>query len=154
MPTLGKLQNQRTFRLAAPLQTSGRERVKRPELLRQCRAAWATDPAGTTLIPDTDALHFTLTGPPGSGKNELVYQLAEDLGAPLFVIQGHEELTPEDLALTLVPSSAEDSKSHLLAIIVVQFLRQNSDCLKYYSDSSRALEAPNAFPASLDQNKP
>jgi MoxR-like ATPase len=43
-------------------------------------------------------LHFSLIGPPGVGKNELVYELARITKSPLHIMQGHEELTPEDLA--------------------------------------------------------
>jgi MoxR-like ATPase len=46
-------------------------------------------------------------GPPGVGKNELVYKLAQDLGLPLYVMLGHEEFTPEDLSLVLVPGDRQ-----------------------------------------------
>jgi MoxR-like ATPase len=43
------------------------------------------------------SLHFSLVGPPGVGKNELAYQLARETKLPLHILQGHEELTPEDI---------------------------------------------------------
>lgn len=55
-------------------------------LLARCAAAWAA------------GLHFSLVGPPGMGKNELVYELARQSRTPLWVVQCHEELAPEDLA--------------------------------------------------------
>ena len=55
-------------------------------LVRRTMAAWEA------------GLHFSLIGPPGIGKNELVYELARIAKAPLHIMQGHEELTPEDLA--------------------------------------------------------
>jgi MoxR-like ATPase len=39
-----------------------------------------------------------LTGPPGVGKNQLVYALARAERRPLYIVQGHEEVQPEDLA--------------------------------------------------------
>ena len=55
-------------------------------LIRRTMAAWEA------------GLHFSLIGPPGVGKNELVYELARITKTPFYIIQGHEELTPEDLA--------------------------------------------------------
>ena len=49
--------------------------------------------------------------PPGVGKNEIVYQLARELAAsenlPFYSIQGHEEMTPEDLSLLVVPDQSK-----------------------------------------------
>lgn len=39
-----------------------------------------------------------LIGHPGVGKNRLVYEIAREAASPLYVMQGHEDLTPEDLA--------------------------------------------------------
>jgi MoxR-like ATPase len=66
--------------------------VGRSDLIANCQAAWF----GHVGNP----LHFRLVGPPGVGKNELVYELARIRQQPLHVIQGHEELFPEDLACT------------------------------------------------------
>jgi MoxR-like ATPase len=47
------------------------------------------------------SLHFRVSGPPGVGKNELVYYLAREVERkPLYIMHGHEELTPEDIACT------------------------------------------------------
>ena len=43
-------------------------------------------------------LNFRLYGPPGVGKNALVYELAKILKKDLYIINGHEELGPEDVA--------------------------------------------------------
>lgn len=79
--------------LPEPDTLPARPLVGRDGLLRDCRAAWLAAPSETPL-------HFRLTGPPGVGKNEVVYALARAEGRPLFVLQGHEELMPEDLACT------------------------------------------------------
>jgi len=42
-----------------------------------------------------------LVGDPGVGKNRLVYELARQSGLSLYILQGHEEITPEDLACSL-----------------------------------------------------
>jgi len=61
------------------------------DVLSRCRSAWAA-------LPGCAPLHFRLVGPPGVGKNQLVYALARAEGKPLYIIQGHDELMPEDLA--------------------------------------------------------
>lgn len=68
--------------------------IGRDQEVTHCMAAWLNG-------EQQGALHFRLTGPPGVGKNELVYYLARDVERkPLYTIQGHEELTPEDIACT------------------------------------------------------
>lgn len=68
--------------------------VGREELVSQCIAAWLD-------LDGLGSLHFRLVGPPGVGKNELVYFLSREIEKkPLYVMHGHEELTPEDIACT------------------------------------------------------
>src|SRR5262249_38764008 len=59
---------------------------------------------------ETDSLHFRLEGSPGLGKNEIVYALARQLGMELYMIQGHDEMTAEDLAVLVVPAALDDSR--------------------------------------------
>jgi MoxR-like ATPase len=69
-----------------------------------CQVAWGTNKDCTELVDrEIPPLHFRLQGAPGLGKNEIVYELARRLNMPLYILQGHEELTPEDLALLLTP---------------------------------------------------
>lgn len=81
-----------TVLLPAPDPLPPRRFVGRRDLAARCQAAWFGDAR--------EALHFRLSGPPGVGKNELVYELAHARQQPLYIIQGHEELMPEDLACT------------------------------------------------------
>jgi MoxR-like ATPase len=71
-----------------------------------CHIAWGIDPDGTRLTEsEVPPLNFRLEGAPGLGKNEIVYELARRLRMPLYIVQGHEELAPEDLALLLTPDA-------------------------------------------------
>lgn len=83
--------------------------VGRREELRLCRAAFGIGSDGR-FDRNMTPLHFRLEGPPGVGKNEIVYQLArelaESMNIPFYSIQGHEEMTPEDLSILVVPDSA------------------------------------------------
>ena len=82
--------------------------IGRKEEISLCMAAWNYSSDGGKLLKDSfTPLNFRLEGPPGVGKNEIVYQMVKSLKKPLFIIQGHEELTPEDLALLLVPDAFE-----------------------------------------------
>lgn len=101
--------NDSGIRWAAPETLDSRHFVGRAEELQMCRIAWGVDPDGSRLLPMRSApLHFRLEGPPGLGKNEIVYKLARDLGIPLYIMQGHEEFTPEDLSLLLTPDPQAD----------------------------------------------
>lgn len=83
------------------------EFIGRTKELDLCRAAWGVDRGGKKFNERALPLHFRLEGPPGVGKNEIIYQVARGLAAsldiPFYMLQGHEEMTPEDLAITLVP---------------------------------------------------
>ncbi|NUR60751.1 MAG: AAA domain-containing protein [Catenulispora sp.] len=95
--------------LAEPAIVPDHPFVGREAELRICRVAWGTSPDGTKLADNgLQPLSFRLEGAPGMGKNEIVYQIARTLNKPLFIIQGHEELTPEDLALLLTPTPGAD----------------------------------------------
>ncbi|MEW6600798.1 MAG: MoxR family ATPase [Nitrospirota bacterium] len=71
----------------------GRERI-----IEKALAAW-------TCIDGTSPLNFRLYGPPGIGKNALVYELARILNKDLYIINGHEELGPEDIACSATMTS-------------------------------------------------
>lgn len=91
--------------------------VGREEIMRRCRAAWGIDPKSDQFPTDLHRLHFRLEGPPGVGKNEIAYHLARELATghdiPFYMIQGHEEMTPEDLAILLVPDPTASTASHM-----------------------------------------
>lgn len=97
------------FRLSPPFHIQSRKFIARSAELQQCFACWGIDGETKIMIDDLPPLNFRLEGPPGVGKNEIVYELARQLDRPLYVIQGHEELTPEDLALVLVPDAEESA---------------------------------------------
>jgi MoxR-like ATPase len=57
-------------------------------------AAWI---AGQNTLP----LSPVLVGEPGVGKNRIVYELARFTGRDLYLFQGHEDISAEDLACTV-----------------------------------------------------
>jgi hypothetical protein len=64
--------------------------VGREALIEKALAAWSA-------VDGSPALHIRLFGPPGSGKNSLVYELARILRKELYVIEGNDDLRVEDL---------------------------------------------------------
>lgn len=73
---------------------------------RECRtvlAAWLAQPGFTPMAP-------LLVGEPGVGKNRIVYELARLTSKSLYILQGHEDLTAEDLACGVRFSDDQDRK--------------------------------------------
>jgi len=66
-------------------------RVKEQNLIT---AAWLS---GSDHLP----MSPLLLGGPGVGKNRLVYELARTSGNELYIFQGHEDVTAEDLACSV-----------------------------------------------------
>ena len=64
-------------------------------IIEKAMAAWLT-------VDGLPSLNFRLYGPPGCGKNAIVYHLGRLLKKDLYVINGHAELGPEDIACTPV----------------------------------------------------
>lgn len=65
--------------------------VGREKELRLITAAWIAGRYTPPLSP-------LLVGEPGIGKNRLIYELARFSGRELFIMQGHEDVTAEDMA--------------------------------------------------------
>lgn len=65
-------------------------------------ASWI---AGDYSLP----LNPLLIGEPGVGKNRLIYELAQKTGRQLYIFQGHEDVTAEDLACTVRFSDRNNS---------------------------------------------
>lgn len=93
----------REIYLAQPISIPQRKLIGREQELLLCKAAWGVDAANNLREDVTNPLYFRLQGAPGVGKNEIVYELARQLNMELYVVQGHEEMTPEDLALVILP---------------------------------------------------
>jgi MoxR-like ATPase len=68
--------------------------VGREKEMELIMASWI---AGSHNLP----LSPVLVGDPGVGKNRIVYELARFTGRKLYIFQGHEDVTAEDLACTV-----------------------------------------------------
>jgi hypothetical protein len=65
--------------------------IGRKDLIEKTLAAWSA-------VDGTPPLHFRLFGPPGTGKNSLIYELARILDKDLYIIDGNDDLSVEDVA--------------------------------------------------------
>lgn len=72
-------------------------------VLRTVQAAWLQQPGMPPMAP-------LLVGPPGVGKNHIVYELARITGKRLWIFQGHEDVTADDIMCTVRISDDPDRK--------------------------------------------
>jgi MoxR-like ATPase len=64
-------------------------------------------------------LSVLLVGDPGVGKNRIVYELHKETGLPLYIMQGHEDLTAEDLACSVrFADGSKDRMDYVLSPLV------------------------------------
>ena len=87
-----------TVRLPPPAPLPATSLASRDDIIEKALAAW-------TMLGALPPLNFRFYGPPGVGKNAIVYELARILGKDLYIINGHEELGPEDIACTATITS-------------------------------------------------
>jgi Holliday junction resolvasome RuvABC ATP-dependent DNA helicase subunit len=87
-----------------------------PEL-RLITAAWI---AGDFSLP----MSPLLIGEPGVGKNRLIYELAQKTGSQLYIFQGHEDVTSEDLACSVRFSDQSGTvMDYMLSPLVTAMIR-------------------------------
>jgi len=82
--------------------------VGREKEMEMIMAAWIAGPQTLSLSP-------VLIGDPGVGKNRIVYELARFTNRELYIFQGHEDVTAEDLACTVRFS---DEKANLMEYVL------------------------------------
>jgi len=114
----------------------------REDELRMCRAAFGIADDWTDFDDTMEPLHFRLEGPPGVGKNEIVYEIARRLARgmkmPFYSIQGHEEMTPEDLSVLVVPESGASNNLALRASPLATALYEGG--MFFFDEINRAPE--------------
>jgi MoxR-like ATPase len=84
--------NGKTVAVPNPEEIPGDKFIGRREILIRALAAWSR-------IDGRYPLNFRLYGPPGVGKNAIVYELARKLKKDFYWLNGHEELNPDNIAI-------------------------------------------------------
>jgi len=86
--------------------------IGRDEILETCRKMWGLDEQWRPRNPPLEALPFRLEGAPGVGKNAIINEVVRRIrqgNSPnppsFFTIQCHEEMAPEDLAMSWGPAA-------------------------------------------------
>jgi MoxR-like ATPase len=72
--------------------------IGREIIIDKALAAWMS-------VGGSVPLNFRLFGPPGIGKNTIVYELSRILKKDIYIINGHDELGPEDIACSATMTS-------------------------------------------------
>jgi len=95
--------------------------VGREEEMKLITAAWIAGEGSLPLSP-------LLVGEPGVGKNRLVYELAHRTGRDLYIFQGHEDVTAEDLACSVRFSDDNSKTMDYVASPLVTAMHQGGIC--------------------------
>ena len=107
----------KTVYLSQPYQAPASEIVGRDQEMTQILAAWMCGSSSLPLSP-------LLLGEPGMGKNRIVYECARLCGKELYICQGHEDITAEDL-ICAVRFSDDPSKKmdYIVSPLVTAMIR-------------------------------
>lgn len=119
--TFIKINNKRV-QVSQPYKANVSALVGREQEMRKILAAWMCGNSGLPLSP-------LLLSEPGIGKNRITYEAAHVCGKDLFVFQGHEEVTSEDLICTVRFSDDADRKmDYILSPLATAMLQKNAIC--------------------------
>jgi Holliday junction resolvasome RuvABC ATP-dependent DNA helicase subunit len=90
--------------------------VGRETELQLITASWIAGDHSVPMCP-------LLISEPGQGKNRMVYELANKCGYPLYILQGHEEITSEDLVCSVrFSDSSNTMMDYILSPLVTAML--------------------------------
>jgi MoxR-like ATPase len=82
--------NNKTVQLSEPYEAVVSEIIGREQEMTKILASWMGANSGLPLAP-------LLVGEPGLGKNRIVYECTRMCSKKLYIFQGHEDVTAEDL---------------------------------------------------------
>lgn len=89
--------------------------------LGQLTAAWMAGEYALPMCP-------LLIGEPGTGKNRLIYEISRRTGRQLYIFQGHEDVTAEDLACTVRFSDNNNSVMDYILSPLVTAMNNGGIC--------------------------
>lgn len=112
---------EKSVQLSAPYQASLAGMVGRDTELKKILAAWMHGGKCPPLSP-------LLVGEPGLGKNRIVYECAKLCAKELYIFQGHEDVTAEDLICAVRFSDDPDKKMDYIASPLVTAMIRGGIC--------------------------
>ena len=89
--------------------------------LKMIFASWIATGIQPPLCP-------LLVGEPGVGKNRIVYELAKLAGLDLYIMQGHEDITAEDLACSVRFGDGESHRMDYVLSPLVTAMHRGAIC--------------------------
>lgn len=104
-----------------PIRDAVTELIGRDREMRLVTAAWMAGKHTPPLAP-------LLVGEPGLGKNRLIYELAYRTGRDLYILQGHEDVSAEDLACTVRFSDTAETKMDYVISPLVTAMHHGGIC--------------------------
>lgn len=111
-----KIRNKLVY-LSQPYQAPASEMVGREQEMTRILAAWM---GGSSSLP----LSPLLLGEPGVGKNRIIYECARLCARELYICQGHEDITAEDLICAVRFSDDPEKKmDYIVSPLVTAMLR-------------------------------
>jgi MoxR-like ATPase len=107
----------KSVHLRQPYRAPRSEMVGREQEMTRILAAWMSGSSSLPLAP-------LLVGEPGVGKNRIVYECARLCKKELYICQGHEDTTAEDLICAVRFSDDSDKKmDYIVSPLVTAMLR-------------------------------
>ena len=108
---------EKIIQLSSPYQARFGKLVGRESEMKKVLAAWMAASIFRPLSP-------LLIGGPGIGKNRIVYECARVTGKELYIFQGHEDVTAEDLVCAVRFSDDPAKKmDYIVSPLVTAMLR-------------------------------
>jgi len=116
IPSMTMIRN-KSVQVSLPYDAPVGEIVGRDREMREVLAAWMGGPGYFPLSP-------LLVGEPGLGKNRIVYECSRLCGKELYIFQGHEDVTAEDLICSVRFSDDPDRKmDYIVSPLITAMLR-------------------------------
>lgn len=113
--------NAKTVQLSQPYVAARNEMIGREREMKKLLAAWM---GGGDMMP----LSPLLVGEPGLGKNRIVYESTRMCSKGLYIVQGHEDVTAEDLVCSVRFSDDPDKKMDYIASPLLTAMIKGSVC--------------------------
>jgi len=111
----------KSVQLSQPYLTPVAEIVGRESEMRRVLAAWMGGPGHLPLSP-------LLLGEPGLGKNRIIYECSKMCSKELYIFQGHEDVTAEDLICSARFSDDPDKKMDYIVSPLVSAMLHGGVC--------------------------
>lgn len=113
--------NGKSVRRGLPVMIPGTDIIGREHEMNKVLAAWGISNNDLPMSP-------LLVGKPGIGKNKIVYSCSHICATDLYILQGHEDITAEDLVCTVRISDDRDKQVEYICSPLVSAMETGAIC--------------------------